>query len=474
MNSSIEKKPVIQLNKMVPIILILMIFSLVVDNSFKIISPDLVEYFGVSASTVSWQVTLAGLVIGIGAVIYSSLSDSISIRNLLAVGIILICVGSALGYFVHSNYWLIVFARIIQAAGLGATETLYLVFIAKYANKDEQKKYMGFSTSSFQVATVVGTLTGGFVATHLQWQNLFLIPLLSLILLPFILKYLPKEERKKSNVDFIGLILIAVVATSIMLYVSYFNWGLFAFFIATVIGFLLYISKNKHAFITIEFFKNKQFLFVLAVAFILNSIYAAYALNTFPFLLTTVHDIQLDTVSLLFIPACLLAAIVGGLSGKIGKYLSSKQAVYLAICLIISSLLLGVLFVDKSIYVFMVSLILFSISFALLYAPLIDTSLKNVPTEKSGTALGFYNLCINIAMSTGFAYSAFMIDQKGMQFKFLSFVTDNPVALNYSSILFVIIGIALLAIILFWFLVGRKLDDNKVTLNKEKAAQSHE
>ena len=51
-----DKTP-IKVNIIVPMILFLMIFSLVIDNSFKIISPELVNYFGVSASTVSWQVT---------------------------------------------------------------------------------------------------------------------------------------------------------------------------------------------------------------------------------------------------------------------------------------------------------------------------------------------------------------------------------------------------------------------------------
>lgn len=459
MNSSVGK-PVVNMGKIVPVILLLMIFSIVIDNSFKIISPDLVDYFGVSASTVSWQVTLSGLVIGIGAVVYSSLSDSISIRNLLTVGILLICVGSLLGYITHENYWLIVFSRIIQSAGLGATETLYLVFITKYATEQEQKKYMGFSTSSFQLATVIGTLTGGFVATYLAWQNLFLIPLLSIILLPFILKNLPKEEKKKNNVDFLGLIIVAVIATSIMLYMSSFNWGLFILFIAAVIVFLLYISKNKNAFITIDFFKNKQFLFGLVVAFILNSLYAAYALNTLSFLLTSVYDIHLDKVSLLFIPACLLAACVGALSGKIGKFLDSKECVYLAISLIIISLLLGVFFIKMSIAVFVVSLILFSCSFALLYAPLIDIAIKKVPTEKSGTALGFYNLCINIAMSVGFTYSALLIDKKDLQFGFLRFVTEEGTALNYSSIVAVLAVIAVLAIVLFWILLGRKSESH--------------
>lgn len=460
MNNLVENKPVVNLAKVVPVILLLMIFSLVIDNSFKIISPDLVDYFGVSASTVSWQVTLSGLVIGIGAVVYSSLSDSISIRNLLTLGILLICVGSLLGYVTHENYWLIVVSRIIQSAGLGATETLYLVFITKYANKQEQKKYMGFSTSSFQIATVIGTLTGGFVATYLAWENLFLIPLLSLLLLPFILKQLPKEEKKKNNVDFIGLIIIAVIATSIMLYMSSFNWGLFILFIVSVIGFLLYISKNKNAFISIEFFKNKPFIFGLLVAFILNSLYSAYALNTLSFLLTSVYEINLDTVSLMFIPACILAASVGALSGKIGKYLNSKQCVSLAIGLILISLLLGAFFIKVSIAVFVVSLILFSCSYALLYAPLIDIAIKKVPTEKSGTALGFYNLCISIAMSVGFTYSALLIDKKDLQFGFLRFVTEEATALNYSSIVIVLAAIAVLAFILFWVLLGRKSESN--------------
>lgn len=47
-----------------------------------------------------------------------------------------------------------------------------------------------------------------------------------------------------------------------------------------------------------------------------------------------------------------------------------------------------------------------------MYAPLIDIGLKLVPVENAGTALGFYNLCINIAMSVGFTYSAYFIDKK--------------------------------------------------------------
>lgn len=459
MNSSIDKKSNVNLSIVVPIMLILTTFSLLVDNSFKIISPDLAEYFGVSASTVSWQVTMAGLVMGIAATVYSTLSDSISIRNLIAFGIVLLSGGSLLGYILHDHYWLVVLSRMIQATGYGATETLYIVFILKYARAEEHKKYLGYSTSSFQIATVIGTLVGGFIATYLQWQHLFLVPLLSLVFLPLILKYLPKEERKKSKVDIIGITLIGLLATATNMFLSNFSWVFFTLFIASVFAFLFYISKNKNAFITIEFFKNKRFVSMLAVGFLIFSLQSAYALNTLSFLVTTIYPVKLDTVSLMFIPACLLAALIGALSGKIGKFLSSKQCIFLAGCCIIISLLLGAFFIDGSIAVFVISLMLFTSSYGLLYAPIIETSIKNVPEEKKGVAMGFYNLVVmSIGLSTGFIYSSVLIDNKNLQFGFMSFLTGDPTALHFSSILIIFVAIALVGIFLFWLLVGRKMD----------------
>ena len=102
LNTSKEMEEV-NIKKAVPAVLALMIFALVIDNSFKIISADLASAFNLSATAVSWQVTLAGLVIGIGAIVYASLADSISIRNLLILGIFLICIGSLMG-FIFQNH----------------------------------------------------------------------------------------------------------------------------------------------------------------------------------------------------------------------------------------------------------------------------------------------------------------------------------------------------------------------------------
>ena len=448
--NTLENVEEVKIKKAVPAVLALMIFALVIDNSFKIISPDLAKAFNISATAVSWQVTLAGLVIGIGAVVYASLSDSISVRTLLVLGIILICVGSLLGFIFQKSFLIIVISRIIQSAGLGSAETLYVIFIAKYFKESEHKKYLGFSTSSYAISQVIGTITGGYISTYLSWQVLFLIPLLTLVILPFILKYIPKEKNKAGNVDYIGFILVATVAATLMIFVSGFQWGVLIGFIVALALFLIYISKNENAFISIKFFTNRNFISVLLVAFVIYSVQLAF-IFMFPFLVESIYNYRLDQISLLLVPSYVLAATVGALSGKVSKRIGSKQCIQMAII----GLVLGALFVTTSVLVFIFVMILFSSSFALMYAPMIDTLTRTIPKEKTGTAIGFYNFCLNIATSIGITYVAIFMETKYLGKNFTGLFSDL-VAIQYSNVLLVLAVISLVALVLYWTLIGRR------------------
>ncbi|MDM0470987.1 MFS transporter [Clostridium perfringens] len=452
--NTLENVEEVKIKKAVPAVLALMIFALVIDNSFKIISPDLAKAFNISATAVSWQVTLAGLVIGIGAVVYASLSDSISVRTLLVLGIILICVGSLLGFIFQKSFLIIVISRIIQSAGLGSAETLYVIFIAKYFKESEHKKYLGFSTSSYAISQVIGTITGGYISTYLSWQVLFLIPLLTLVILPFLLKYIPKEKNRAGNVDYIGFILVATVAATLMIFVSGFQWGVLIGFIVALALFLIYISKNENAFISIKFFTNRNFISVLLVAFVIYSVQLAF-IFMFPFLVESIYNYRLDQISLLLVPSYVLAATVGALSGKVSKKIGSKQCIQMAIIGIIISLVLGALFVTTSVLVFIFVMILFSSSFALMYAPMIDTLTRTIPKEKTGTAIGFYNFCLNIATSIGITYVAIFMETKYLGKNFTGLFSDL-VAIQYSNVLLVLAVISLVAFVLYWTLIGRR------------------
>ncbi|EPZ62569.1 putative membrane protein [[Clostridium] sordellii ATCC 9714] len=86
-------------------------------------------------------------------------------------------------------------------------------------------------------------------------DSTFLIPLLTLLILPFILKYIPKEKSKGRNIDFIGFILVSSVAASLMLFVSDFNWIYLVALIIALILFVTYISKIKRLLLVLNSLK---------------------------------------------------------------------------------------------------------------------------------------------------------------------------------------------------------------------------
>ncbi|UWF56940.1 MFS transporter [Staphylococcus hyicus] len=440
----------VKVKRAVPILLFLFVFSLVIDNSFKLISVAIADDLNISVTTVSWQATLAGLVIGIGAVVYASLSDAISIRTLFIYGVFLIIIGSIIGYIFQHQFAFVLAGRIIQTAGLAAAETLYVIYVAKYLSKDDQKTYLGLSTSSYSLSLVIGTLSGGFISTYLHWTNMFLIALIVIFTLPFLFKLLPKENNtNKAHLDFIGLILVATIATTVMLFITNFNWLYMIGALIAIAVFALYIKNAKHPLVDKSFFQNKRYASFLFIVFVMYAIQLGY-IFTFPFIMQQIYHFELDTTSLLLIPGYLVAVVTGALSGKIGNYLTSKQATITAIVLIALSLFLPSFTVGQHVSIFVISMIFFAGSFALMYAPLLNETIRTIDIHMTGVAIGFYNLIINVAVSVGIAIAAALIDLKA-----LNFPGNNAVETHFGVILFILglmslVGLASFIILNRW------------------------
>ncbi|AKS66069.1 MFS transporter [Staphylococcus coagulans] len=449
-----------KVKKAVPILLFLFVFSLVIDNSFKLISVAIANDLNISVTTVSWQATLAGLVIGIGAVVYASLSDAVSIRTLFIYGVFLIITGSIIGYIFQHYFPMVLIGRIIQTAGLAAAETLYVIYVAKYLSTEDQKTYLGLSTSSYSLSLVIGTLSGGFIATYLHWTNMFLIALIVVFTLPFLFKYLPKEKNtNKAHLDFIGLILIAAIATTVMLFITHFNWLYMIAALAIIIIFAFYIKNARHPLVDKAFFQNKRYTSFLFIVFIMYAIQLGY-IFTFPFIMEKIYEVKLDTTSLLLLPGYVVAVIVGALSGQIAKFLSSKQAIITAISLIALSLILPAFAVGHHIIIFVCSMIFFAGSFALMYAPLLNEAIKTIDVKVTGVAIGFYNLIINVAVSVGIALAAALIDYQP-----LNFPGKDAINTHFGMILIILGLLSVVGLILFTIL--NRWIQSKVPSNHE-------
>lgn len=404
----------------VPVLLFSFVFCLVLDNGFKFMTKPIAESLDLSVSTASLQATLAGILIGIGAVVYAALADSISIRKLMIVGIGFVAVGSLLGYFFQGVWPIVLAARIIQTAGLAAAETLYVIYVTKYLSPEDQKTYLGFSTAAFQAALLIGALTSGIVATYISWPAMFLISLILIVAIPFLIKTVPEEQQQKSHLDIFGLFLIAVIATAVMLFMQQFQWWWLAAAALGVALFVSHIRTHDNAVVSPSFFTNARYVCALIVVLVVYMVQLGYSAILLPYMVDELYGINLDGAAYILAPGYLCAVIVGVMSGKVAKFLPSKQAIVAAISIIIVALLIPAVLPGAGVATVIVSMILFPSGFALMYAPLVATALQNIPAAKSGVAIGFYNLTINIAVPVGIALTAMLVDSRPAFFSTLS------------------------------------------------------
>ena len=443
----------------VPILLFVFVFSLIMDNGFKTMTLPMAQGLGISSNTASLQASLAGVIIGIGAVVYAALADSISIRKLMLVGIGLVTVGSIIGFVFSASWPMVLAGRLIQTSGLAAAETLYVIYVTKHLSEKDQKTYLGFSTAAFQAGLLFGALTSGFVSTYVSWTAMFLIPLFMLLTIPVIIKAVPEGEAIESHLDIYGLLLVSVFATCLILYIQAFNW---IWLIPTAIGlvlFAMHVRGSSKALVKPEFFTNGRYVWALVLVFIVYSTQLGFIIFL-PFAAQDLHGLSGDKTALLMVPGYACAILVGVFSGRIGRVLSSRSTIRLALLMISGSLAVAAVFVETNIATLIVAIIFFASGFALLYAPLVNTALQNIPAVKSGIAIGFYNLTINIAIPLGIAYTAKFMDL-GVRFFGSASVSSSDQGQLYTTVLWILCIISIAGAVIYVLA-------DRMMLNQEK------
>lgn len=423
------------------------------DNGFKLVSPSIAASLGLSENTVSLQATLPGILIGVGAVVYAALSDSISIRTLMIFAVMVMAVGSLIGFALQSSFPGVLTGRIIQTCGLAAAETLYVIWATKHFEGAEQKKYLGFSTAAFQLSLLLGAVGSGFIATYVGWTAFFLVNLSALLIIPFILKNVPGEDTGRSHLDVFGIFLVSVIATGIVLFMQKFNWWFLLPVVAGMAVFIRHISTNPDALITKDFFKNKRYTIMLTVVFVIYSVQLGYQF-IFPFMINGIYGWQLSNVALLLVPGYTAAVVVGALSGRISHHLRSRQAIVLAMVMIAVALAIPGFLLGGWVGTFAISMVLFGSGFALMYAPLLSTAIRDVPKAKGGIAIGFYNLIINMAVPIGIAFAAKL---RNLGLSLTSFAGQSATEASYGSVLLILSLITVLALLLYRIVI-RALD----------------
>lgn len=434
--------------RVIPMFMLVFISSATMLNVFNIISPQLVIDFGIEPLTVSLLSMIAMLMMGVASVVYSTLSDYISIKKLMLFGIALLNIGALLAFiFTGISFYLLLVAVALMIFGGTCGSGLMIITVTKYISEKEHSKYYGYNTACVSISQAIGILLGGFFATYIGWRYVFFIPMVSLVAVRAITKYLPDEQsNSKGKLDVLGLSLLTLFTLFISLYFNFSNpYLLLASFILLIL-FFWYISKANNAFINIQFFRNRNFVLMILLVAISFGLQSAYSF-LFPFLAQSIYNVALDKVSMIILPSYICAAITGLNGGKLVEKIGSYKTLLISLGFGIFSLIFAALFMDKGILLLGIAACLFSSSFALLYPPFMKLVIATLDLHQIGVGIGFFNLMTSIGPSVLIVLTGKMMETPTLQIGFLGANTAYSVFFNiliiFAVLLLVVIGILL-------------------------------
>ncbi len=183
--------------------------------SVAVILPDLVDGFGLREGSASWVISLYVLVLSVCTALYGRLGDLYGIRKPLAVGTVLLGVGSVLAALAPT-FGLLLVARAVQGLGAASLPSLLTAAVERsYAGGLRNRALAAVTGIAISVGSI-GPLIGGSVANVLGWRIALALPLVGLVALVPVWRWLP-TEGSGARIDFVGALLVVTSAAGVVL-----------------------------------------------------------------------------------------------------------------------------------------------------------------------------------------------------------------------------------------------------------------
>jgi EmrB/QacA subfamily drug resistance transporter len=324
-----HKQIMIVLPGLLMTMLLAMLDQLVVGTAL----PRIVGDLG-GVSHLSWVVTAYILASTITTPFYGKLGDMYGRKKLFVFAIVLFLIGSALSGLASSMAMLITF-RALQGLGAGGLIVGAMATLGEIVPPRERGKYMSYFMVVMMLATVGGPLIGGWITQAISWRWIFYInlPLGGAALVYLIATLKLPARRVEHRIDYLGGILLGVVATAIILVATWggteYSWGslpVMLLIVLAVVALALFIMVERRAaepMLPLHVFKIRNFSLSMGLAFFVGL--GLFGAMTFiPLYQQTVQGASPTVSGLLMTPmmvgSALTSVLAGALTTRTGKY----------------------------------------------------------------------------------------------------------------------------------------------------------
>ncbi len=339
------------------------------------------------------------------------LSDVYGRVRMFQAALLLFAIGSGLVALAPDFSW-IVSARVIQAAGGGATVPIALALAVAAVAPQRRGIALGLVAASAEAGSVLGPLYGGGIIEWIGWRWIFWLDIPQSFFLIALLAILPNRPNPAVKMDYLGALALAGALTVLTIALSqrsiFSGEAIIPYLMAALGGFLVLVlivveSRSSHPLLAAFLYSSRAFVSSNIAQFLVG-VGLIIALVAVPVMAATVME-KSALESALHLVRLTAAIPIGAV---IGGYILRWTGVRAACVTGLAFMGTGLLFMsgwetDVEEVRLTVPLIAAGLGFGLVIPPISVSALSAAPSHYWGTAASLVTASRMVGMALGLA-----------------------------------------------------------------------
>jgi EmrB/QacA subfamily drug resistance transporter len=373
-----------------------------------------------TVSDLQWVLDAYTLVVASLLMLAGSTADRLGRRRIFQIGMALFTLGSLLCSLAPGIHGLIAF-RALQGLGASMLNPVAMSIITNTFHEQKARaRAIGVWGAVAGVSFALGPLIGGALTQTVGWRSIFWINLpIGIVAMVLAARYVPESKAPRARaVDLIGQLLVFLALASLVSAViegPRAGWssplivGLLVISLASIAILLPYERRRVDPLLDLRFFGSVPFSSATVIAVCSFSAFAAFLfLNAL--YLQQVRGFSAFLSGLCTLPLAIMTILCAPLSGRlVGIYGTRPSLLIAAVATLTSSLLLIHLAADTSIFLLLLTYVVYGAGFGIVNIPITHTAVSGMPKAQAGVAAAVASTSRQVGVSLGIAVAGTLV-----------------------------------------------------------------